>query len=201
MSFLQLPIERSEFGSAWADSLASLLVRLHEGQGGNRQQSLRLAGLIRDLCAALDNGHTCLQSDFLDRLQDYHSPIMVSAVQALQHVAPLVLESKRLYLYRYWWDEYRLAQAIKQLNRYIPVNLAEADIQQICVGTHDKQQQAIRCALQRGFSVITGGPGTGKTFTLVRIYVLPWPRLQVKRQRVCKKPCVKVWHNYPLANS
>jgi exodeoxyribonuclease V alpha subunit len=169
MSFLQLPIERSEFGSAWADSLASLLVRLHEGQGGNRQQSLRLAGLTRDLCAALDNGHTCLQSEFLDRLQDYHSPIMVSAVQALQHVAPLVLESKRLYLYRYWWDEYRLAQAIKQLNRHIAVNLPEADIQQICVGTHDKQQQAIRCALQRGFSVITGGPGTGKTFTLVRI--------------------------------
>ncbi|MBK9186434.1 MAG: hypothetical protein IPM78_09250 [Moraxellaceae bacterium] len=64
MSFLQLPIERSEFGSAWADSLASLLVRLHEGRGGNRRQSLRLAGLIGDLCAALDKWPYLLQSDF-----------------------------------------------------------------------------------------------------------------------------------------
>jgi len=74
MSFLHLPIQRSEFGSAWADSLATLLVQLHEGQGGNRQHSIRLAGYVRDLCAALDHGHSCLYSEFFDRLAEYQSP-------------------------------------------------------------------------------------------------------------------------------
>lgn len=171
MSFLHLPIQRSEFGSAWADSLATLLVQLHEGQGGNRQHSIRLAGYIRDLCAALDHGHSCLYSEFFERLADYQSPIIVPVEQALQHIAPLVLEDKRLYLYRYWWDEYRLAQAIKQLNRHIPSTLADADLQQLSVGTHPQQAQAIKVALQSGFTLITGGPGTGKTFTLVRILI------------------------------
>ena len=171
MSFLHLPIQRSEFGSAWADSLATLLVQLHEGQGGNRLHSIRLAGYVRDLCAALDHGHSCLYSEFFDRLADYQSPIIVPVEQALQHIAPLVLEDKRLYLYRYWWDEYRLAQAIKQLNRHIPSTLADADLQQLSVGTHPQQAQAIKVALQSGFTLITGGPGTGKTFTLVRILI------------------------------
>lgn len=171
MSFLHLPIQRSEFGSAWADSLATLLVQLHEGQGGSRQHSVRLAGYVRDLCAALDNGHSCLYSEFFERLADYHSPIIVPVEQALQHIAPLVLEEKRLYLYRYWWDEYRLAQAIKQLNRHIPSTLAETDLQQLTTGTHPQQAKAIQVALQGGFTVITGGPGTGKTFTLVRILI------------------------------
>ncbi|HNP02866.1 MAG TPA: exodeoxyribonuclease V subunit alpha [Agitococcus sp.] len=171
MSFLHLPIQRSEFGSAWADSLATLLVQLHEGQGGNRQHSIRLAGYVRDLCAALDHGHSCLYSEFFDRLADYQSPIIVPVEQALQHIAPLVLEDKRLFLYRYWWDEYRLAQAIKQLNRHIPSTLADADLQQLSLGTHPQQAQAIKVALQSGFTLITGGPGTGKTFTLVRILI------------------------------
>ena len=169
MSFLRLPIQRSEFGSAWADSLATLLVQLHEAQGGNRQHNVRLAGYVRDLCAALDNGHSCLYSEFFERLAEYQTPIIVSAEQALSQKAPLVLEEKRLYLYRYWWDEYRLAQAIKQLNRHIPSTLAETDLQQLTTGTHQQQAKAIQLALQGGFTVITGGPGTGKTFTLVRI--------------------------------
>ncbi len=169
MSFLHLPIQRSEFASAWADSLATLLVQLHEGQGGSRQYSVRLAGYVRDLCAALDNGHSCLYSEFFERLAEYQSPIIVSDKQALAQKAPLVLEDKRLYLYRYWWDEYRLAQAIKQLNRHIPSTLAEVDLQQLTTSTHQQQAKAIQVALQGGFTVITGGPGTGKTFTLVRI--------------------------------
>ena len=171
MSFLHLPIQRSEFGSAWADSLATLLVQLHEGQGGNRQHSIRLAGYVRDLCVALDHGHSCLYSEFFERLAEYQSPIIVPAEQALARIAPLVLEERRLYLYRYWWDEYRLAQAIKQLNRHIPSTLADADLQQLSVGTHPQQAQAIKVALQSGFTLITGGPGTGKTFTLVRILI------------------------------
>jgi exodeoxyribonuclease V alpha subunit len=166
---LKLPIDRSEYGSAWADSLASLLVRLHETQGGNPQHTLRIAGLTRDICMALDSGHSCLDKPHLEKIAFYRSPVIVPAHQALQRVAPLVLEQNRLYLYRYWFDEYQLAQAIQQLNRTIPVTLNREQINLICHKTHSAQQQAIEVALAQGLTIITGGPGTGKTFTLVRI--------------------------------
>lgn len=166
---LKLPIDRSEYGSAWADSLASLLVRLHETQGGNPQHTLRIAGLTRDICMALDSGHSCLDKPHLEKIAFYRSPVIVPAQQALQRVAPLVLEQNRLYLYRYWFDEYQLAQAIQQLNRTIPVTLNREQINLICHQTHSAQQQAIEVALAQGLTIITGGPGTGKTFTLVRI--------------------------------
>lgn len=166
---LQLPIERSEYGSPWADSLASLLVRLHEQLGGQSQHSVRIASLTRDLCSALDSGHSCLDNARLEKVAFYQSPVIVQAPYALERVAPLVLEHSRLYFYRYWWDEYQLAQAIRRLNRQLPVTLSEQQLQELCTGTHSAQAQAIRCALACGFSTITGGPGTGKTFTLVRI--------------------------------
>ncbi len=166
---LSLPIDRSEYGSSWADSLASLLVRLHETQGGNPQHTLKIAGLTRDICLALDSGHSCLDKPHLEKVGFYRSPVIVSAQYALQHVAPLVLEQNRLYLYRYWFDEYQLAQAIQQLNRAIPVTLNSEQIQQVCNGTHSAQQQAVEVALAQGLTIITGGPGTGKTFTVVRI--------------------------------
>lgn len=166
---LQLPIERSEFGSAWADSLASLMVRLHESQGGRAKHSIRIAGLTRDLCSALDSGNSCLSHDRLEKIEDYHSPIIVTADEALNRVAPLVLEQSRLYLYRYWFDEYQLAQAIKKLKRPLAVSLTEQQLKRLVADTKALQAQAIHVALQQGLTLITGGPGTGKTFTLVRI--------------------------------
>ena len=134
---LILPIERSEFGSPWADSLASLLVRLHEMQGGKTKHSVRLASLTRDLCAALDSGHSCLDNNRLEKLEEYHSPIIVTADNALIHIAPLVLEQSRLYLYRYWYDEYQLAQAIKQLKRSLDVSLSEAQRHALVANTKE----------------------------------------------------------------
>lgn len=92
MSVLQLPIEPSEFATAWADSLASLMSALHQAQGGHSQQTVRLMSLTRELCAALDNGHSCLQQDFLEKNTRIKSPVIVSAQQALTQIAPLVLE-------------------------------------------------------------------------------------------------------------
>ncbi|MCB1659741.1 MAG: exodeoxyribonuclease V subunit alpha [Pseudomonadales bacterium] len=169
MSVLQLPIEPSEFATAWADSLASLMSALHQAQGGHSQQTVRLMSLTRELCAALDNGHSCLQQDFLEKNTRIKSPVIVSAQQALTQIAPLVLEKNRLYLYRYWWDEYRLAQALKSLNHPTPTILTADDLASLTQGTLAKQAQAIQQSLQSGLTVITGGPGTGKTFTLVRI--------------------------------
>jgi len=74
---------------------------------------------------------------------------------------PLVLDKAgRLYLRRYWEYEKSLAQAI--LSRCDGRIFADS-------GTADLQRVAIEIALARRFMVISGGPGTGKTTTVLKI--------------------------------
>jgi len=91
---------------------------------------------------------------------------------------PLILDDAgRLYLYRYFRYEALLADAIRaraasqtegpddaaiieQLDRYFAPSENSGE---------DGQRQTALTALRRRFSVISGGPGTGKTTTVVRI--------------------------------
>ncbi len=94
--------------------------------------------------------------------------------------APLVLDdSGRLYLYRYWAYEDELA-------RDLQVRLADdpddVDIRRLRdgldrlfpapAGQDDRQRLAAAVAVLKRFAVISGGPGTGKTTTVVRILAL-----------------------------
>ena len=94
---------------------------------------------------------------------------------------PLILDKKnRLYLFRYWDYENRLSNTIKSrikeniqgidrsilkdsLNRHFPNN-----------GTNEFNWQKVAgvIAAFKKFCVITGGPGTGKTFTTAKILAL-----------------------------
>uniref|UniRef100_UPI0019158C0E exodeoxyribonuclease V subunit alpha n=1 Tax=Dyella sp. EPa41 TaxID=1561194 RepID=UPI0019158C0E len=89
--------------------------------------------------------------------------------------SPLVLDGSRLYLRRYWNHEQRVAQAIgrrlaqpsrapahvrEQLTRLFPHANGDAP---------DWQRVACALAARSPFTVITGGPGTGKTTTVVRL--------------------------------
>ncbi len=74
---------------------------------------------------------------------------------------PLILEEDRLYLRRYWEYEQQLAAAI--LGR---TTKAEVDsLGEIA----DLQELAAARAVRNNFTVITGGPGTGKTQTVKKI--------------------------------
>ncbi len=96
---------------------------------------------------------------------------------------PLVLALApvpRLYLRRYWRWEQAVAQALVarsvQPPRYQPATLkpwlsslfpASGD----AASDPDWQQLACVVALNAGLSIITGGPGTGKTYTAARVLV------------------------------
>lgn len=93
------------------------------------------------------------------------------------HQAPLVLQKKRLYLWRYWHYEQQLISHInKRLATKLPlpdnlhVQLTELfkDNNQI----PDWQKIACAIATRSAFSIITGGPGTGKTTTVIRLLSL-----------------------------
>src|SRR5690606_9897367 len=78
--------------------------------------------------------------------------------------APLVLQASRLYLYRYFDYERRLAAALRQ--RSTAVNhadevLLEQGLTRLFPDASE-QRDAAATAVRRRLAIISGGPGTGK---------------------------------------
>ncbi|UVK82497.1 exodeoxyribonuclease V subunit alpha [Pseudomonas sichuanensis] len=107
------------------------------------------------------------------------SPLLAAGGSRAQHTRPLVLSGERLYLRRYWAYERRIDGALhERLARQQPLQAdLAARLAQLFEGgapTGEVDWQKLACALatRAGFSVITGGPGTGKTTTVVRLLAL-----------------------------
>ncbi|MDH3355088.1 MAG: exodeoxyribonuclease V subunit alpha, partial [Chromatiales bacterium] len=106
--------------------------------------------------------------------EDERALILRSGLVNGDDVAPLVIEDERLYLYRYWAYEERLATQIKTLIR------STADIDESLLNRYfklvsdltDWQREAAHCVLSNSLTIITGGPGTGKTTTVVKIVAM-----------------------------
>jgi len=89
--------------------------------------------------------------------------------------SPLVLEHNKLYLQRYYQYEYRIATQL--ISRNQPMPLTEPPIlRQLMTDqfgdnptTVNWQAVATLQALTRRLTVITGGPGTGKTTTVLKL--------------------------------
>ena len=90
---------------------------------------------------------------------------------------PLVLDAhNRLYLYRYWHYEQQLAQRLSARAATLlpePAGLAQALQELFAPGPGmDAARLAAATAVRRRACIISGGPGTGKTVTAVRILAL-----------------------------
>ena len=98
---------------------------------------------------------------------------------AMDTGAPLVLSAGRLYLRRYWRDELRVAAQIQQrLQQGLTVDMtgAAAVLPRLfppaAEDEVDWQRVACAIALRGRITILTGGPGTGKTFTAARLLAL-----------------------------
>jgi exodeoxyribonuclease V alpha subunit len=94
---------------------------------------------------------------------------------------PLVLQGHRLYLRRYWQHEKSVRDGIAERlaaasagSGESPPRLRAALDALFAPGAQRPDWQKIACALaaRSRFSIITGGPGTGKTTTVVRLLAL-----------------------------
>ena len=94
---------------------------------------------------------------------------------------PLILDARhRLYLHRYWEYEQSLASEIlrRAAEKADDANGTELSRKLLALmpadfgGTLNWQSVAAAAAARRKFCVISGGPGTGKTYTLVMILAL-----------------------------
>lgn len=123
------------------------------------------------------------QAEWLDKLQVSPLVTVVDAAADRNAIAtPLVLDAvrRRLYLSRYWYFEQKLAANIAERLQQEPLQIDEAQLQREIAqlfpdrenaGSRD-QCLAVGNSVDRWFSIITGGPGTGKTTTVARLLAL-----------------------------
>jgi exodeoxyribonuclease V alpha subunit len=105
---------------------------------------------------------------------------VVQCETAAPGTAPLVLSGTTLYLRRYWQYEADVAASIRE--RVLqPFEIDEKScrrwLDRLFGGAASAQEpdwQRVACAvaLRRRFAVVTGGPGTGKTYTVARLLAL-----------------------------
>lgn len=93
---------------------------------------------------------------------------------------PLILDGSRLYLYRYWDYERKLTDILRARTRGEWEKVDEQILQDGLArlfpangqGESDWQKVAAFTSVMKRFCVISGGPGTGKTFTVAKILAL-----------------------------
>ncbi|MCB0932510.1 MAG: exodeoxyribonuclease V subunit alpha [Mycobacterium sp.] len=83
----------------------------------------------------------------------------------------LHLDAGMLYLDRYWIEERRVAEDVLTLAGATRSGSA-VDIDRLFPDSYAEQRVAAQVALSRALTVLTGGPGTGKTTTVARLLAL-----------------------------
>ncbi|WP_426114482.1 exodeoxyribonuclease V subunit alpha [Massilia sp. PWRC2] len=172
--------------------LACVLLSELEGRG---HSCLMLAELAADPCALLGWSEAqwaplAASAAPLPRHVKGWLTLLAGAGQVWQvgqfdYDQPLVLDGERLYLRRYWRDETTVAAAISArahaprpvdsaaLHRWLGLLFDDAKADGADSDT-DTDWQRLACAIAaRGsVAIITGGPGTGKTYTVARLLAL-----------------------------
>ncbi|MEI9701960.1 exodeoxyribonuclease V subunit alpha [Enterobacter cloacae] len=117
-----------------------------------------------------------LQSCFalLGESVDWQSVLLSSpAVSRADTQTPMILIGDRLYLNRLWRNELTVARFFSETNAPLPCEEAQLRQTLDALFTSDEatdwQKVAAAVALTRRISVISGGPGTGKTTTVAKL--------------------------------
>jgi len=143
------------------------------------------------------DGHICLELDNLagkalggdDDIHSYPAcPALDDWLEQLRSTpvvgkppgfVPLVLDPPRLYLWRYWNYETKLASKLLLMGSRecaIDLLLLKEGLERLFPSAGpaviDWQKNAAALCLKKCFSVVSGGPGTGKTTTVTRILAL-----------------------------
>jgi exodeoxyribonuclease V alpha subunit len=128
--------------------------------GGGEESVIQTAAAR--LSRAVREGHICLDLRGIGTEQSGHQKLLeCSAIGTPDDEAPLILDNEgRLYLRRYWLYEKQLASLLR--TRTKRKRRAKSNV-------YGTQEEAVAKAISGQLTVITGGPGTGKTTTVVAI--------------------------------
>lgn len=109
-------------------------------------------------------GHLCVESTNAPNLPSH----LVEEGKGLEAKAPIIRDGNRYYLQKNWFYETYLLQKIKEKLKTNPTSICDAKKLQeeiLRASLLPKQLEAIQRAIHCPFTIINGGPGTGKTYT------------------------------------
>ena len=145
----------------WINSLIQLYI--------TPEAQVQSAELLQRIFQAIEQGDSCItchkdEALLLQKLVHNFDPDALEK----QAIAPFIWDDQRLYLYRYWRLESQLAQAVVHLKQQ-HIEVLQLTAQHHALLTDTQQKLALQMVASQPLSIITGGPGTGKTYTLARI--------------------------------
>ncbi|GAB4438485.1 MAG: exodeoxyribonuclease V subunit alpha [Rhodocyclaceae bacterium] len=170
---------------ALAEGLSAELLRLARARGAPPESLAAIERAVPAIVAAAANGGTCARIDDLgcDPTAEQRAALFASTLVSDESGAgrlPLVLDAGgRLYLARYFDYERRLALALCGLarSRAQEIGTSRAALERMFArnaaapapGECDWQKVAAAVALRGRLTIVSGGPGTGKTTTLAAL--------------------------------
>lgn len=138
------------------------------------------AGVIHVLNRASDNGHCFLPiKELLKKCRDLEIPtdLVQESLEELISQKRLVKSGEKIYLSHLYYCEERIAEKLASMIKYKSSTLfndagedLEAVFDMFDLKLSPGQKKAVRTALGSNVSIITGGPGVGKT-TILKILV------------------------------
>ena len=157
-----------------ADAIAESMEKPRDDEG--RVQ----AGVLYVLRHNLNNGHTCLPADKLEKAAAQLLSVDLEAVQdalytlcqGFHTVWEEFGERAYVFLQKQHAGEAYIAARMRAMLSMSPHAISGAEEKIAAIESADgiryadKQKEAIRAALEQGILILTGGPGTGKTTTL-----------------------------------
>ena len=139
------------------------------------------SGIYYTMMRALSAGHVylplpMLKNSAMDLLRveedDLEQPLMELLMEKRIMIRTLADDTEAAYAAMFYYMEINTARMLLELDMYEPadqdaIDEAVADIEDRSGVTMDPlQREAVRAAVENGVSLITGGPGTGKTTTI-----------------------------------
>jgi len=123
------------------------------------------------LIAAFEQGEICLDlaSANLEGVDELKASSLIGVPGEFK---PIIKDGNYLYLARYFAYQKTLAeQLLARLQSQISTNQEELEqtLKQVFADDQNLQYQAAKTALSNNLAIIAGGPGTGKTTTVVKI--------------------------------
>ncbi|WP_018151519.1 exodeoxyribonuclease V subunit alpha [Leeia oryzae] len=161
-------------GDMLGTQLADALFRLAAVEAND------LHGLVQRLVAAIQAGHVCLTLDAEEYAIARQAVSSASRLVGLPgEFTPLILDGRLLYLARYWFFESQLATSLQQ-RLAIPVTVPDEEALKrdldilfpASAQQPDWQKVAAAAACVSNVTIISGGPGTGKTSTVLRLLLV-----------------------------
>ena len=130
--------------------------------------------LIEQLLEAMQAGDSCIEVN-PQQVALLHN-LVLDRHQQSAGIAPFICADQHLYLYRYWQLEQAVATQLVRIKSQTvtPVNLSEHNRNLL---SDPQQKLALEMVAQQALNIITGGPGTGKTYTLAHIIAVLYEAL------------------------